>query len=290
MKHHQNLICPNCEIEFSDNYQYCPHCGQKNKKLNLSFSYFISEFLSANFNIDSKIYITFKLLLFSPAKLTKEFFEGRRTKYLPPVRVYLLVSLLYFTVLSFTLNKDKDIVKFNDSSTNTVLTDSIGMSSVSRNLINDSIVPDTTDALEKSIVGKLKILKTKNGKQIFLQKIQRFASVGMFILIPLMALIFFALFFRGTFYIQHLVFSIHLQSVVFILFLFFNIVEYYIDYKIVTIIEVLMFITIIFSWIKMYYNNGIGKTIWKTIAFFVLYMIVLILFIITILGFSFYSL
>ena len=97
----RTIICPNCENEFDDAYGYCPNCGQANKKVTLSFKYFISEFLLANFNIDSKIYQTFKLLIFSPARLTTEFFNCKRARYIPPVRLYLLISMVYFAVLFY---------------------------------------------------------------------------------------------------------------------------------------------------------------------------------------------
>jgi hypothetical protein len=52
----------------------------------------IHEFL----HIDSKIFRTVKLLLLKPGLLTREYFEGRRVRYVSPLRLYLVFSVIYF--------------------------------------------------------------------------------------------------------------------------------------------------------------------------------------------------
>jgi Protein of unknown function (DUF3667) len=47
-------------------------------------------------HVDSKIFRTVKLLLLKPGFLTREYFEGRRVRYVSPLRVYLVFSVIYF--------------------------------------------------------------------------------------------------------------------------------------------------------------------------------------------------
>jgi hypothetical protein len=47
---------------------------------------------------DSRLWRTMGALLFKPGLLTAEFLAGRRVKYLPPLRLYLVLSVLYFLV------------------------------------------------------------------------------------------------------------------------------------------------------------------------------------------------
>jgi eukaryotic-like serine/threonine-protein kinase len=47
-------------------------------------------------HVDSKIFRTVKLLLLKPGFLTREYFEGRRVRYVSPIRLYLVFSVLYF--------------------------------------------------------------------------------------------------------------------------------------------------------------------------------------------------
>ena len=49
-------------------------------------------------HLDGKIFQTLDLLLFKPGELTAEFFRGRRARYIPPLRLYLVCSLLFFAL------------------------------------------------------------------------------------------------------------------------------------------------------------------------------------------------
>ncbi len=60
--------------------------------------HFINETLDVIYNFDSKIWRSMLPLLFQPGKLTNEYIAGRRVRYLPPFRLYLLFSILFFLV------------------------------------------------------------------------------------------------------------------------------------------------------------------------------------------------
>ncbi|MDQ3804914.1 MAG: DUF3667 domain-containing protein [Acidobacteriota bacterium] len=47
-------------------------------------------------DLDSKVFATFKALLLRPGLLTTEYLAGRRGRYLSPVKLYLIVSAVYF--------------------------------------------------------------------------------------------------------------------------------------------------------------------------------------------------
>jgi Protein of unknown function (DUF3667) len=49
---------------------------------------------------DSRLWRTLAALLFRPGHLTREFLAGRRASYLPPVRLYLVLSVAFFLVAS----------------------------------------------------------------------------------------------------------------------------------------------------------------------------------------------
>ena len=53
-------------------------------------------------HLDSRVWRTLVALLFRPGRLTNEFITGRRTFYLPPFRLYLVLSLVYFLLPSFS--------------------------------------------------------------------------------------------------------------------------------------------------------------------------------------------
>jgi hypothetical protein len=55
---------------------------------------------------DSRLWRSLKILLFRPGELTLEYIRGRRSAYLPPFRLYLVLSLLFFVAASFFLPTD----------------------------------------------------------------------------------------------------------------------------------------------------------------------------------------
>ena len=85
--------CKNCNSELVG--LYCSECGQKNSQL-LSIKETLKEFTDNVFSFDTRFFITFKYLITKPGLLTTEYWLGRRTKYLPPLRLYLVMSLVYF--------------------------------------------------------------------------------------------------------------------------------------------------------------------------------------------------
>ena len=288
--------CPNCGNELVDNPKFCPHCGQENKEIELKFTHFFHDFLSSNFNLDSKIFLTLKLLIFYPGKLSKEYLAGKRVKYVTPVRLYLIISLVYFTVLSFTnagvkfkkTENDKERVVFGVDEKDSVSVDK----SVNRLFTVDTTLnSDTTtkSTFEKFLVSKLKLMQTKQGRKEFNAKLRSYISMGMFILIPLTALILNLLFYKNSFYIQHLVFIIHLQSLMFLVFTLFNLLGLISGWSIFEVMNTLLFLFLLLVWIKKFYVIKWGKAIWKSLLFIAMFGILFFLFLAVVAGASFYN-
>ena len=289
----QPHICPNCDQEFDENYSYCPHCGQKNHKQRIKLRHFASDFLSANFNFDSKVFLTLKLLLFKPAFLTKEFFIGRQTKYIPPVRLYLFISLAYFFVLALTFPSVNDLIDI-DSNDNTIDSNfnaqetsvKIDSTSFSFNYAEakDSLENDTNmSGFSQYIYSKMELLDTNVGMARFFKNIKKYISTGMFLLLPFVAFILSMLFYKKKLYIEHLLFIIQLQSVIFIIGTLFNLVEFIYAPEWFLILEVFILIFISFLWFKNYYELSIKKTIWKLSLFYIGHAILFIFYFILIL-------
>ncbi|HZF68884.1 MAG TPA: DUF3667 domain-containing protein [Gemmatirosa sp.] len=83
--------CANCGA--AAERAFCPECGQEQHDLHRSLRGVLGELLDAVAGWDGKIPATFRLLLLHPGALTAEFLGGRRTRYLRPLRVFLLASV-----------------------------------------------------------------------------------------------------------------------------------------------------------------------------------------------------
>ena len=61
----------------------------------------IAELFDDLFQLDSRLSRTLYALVFNPGRITVEYLAGRRAGYIPPVRLYLVISFLFFVILPF---------------------------------------------------------------------------------------------------------------------------------------------------------------------------------------------
>ncbi len=94
---------------------YCFSCGQKNDDLRRSLFMLGREFIEDTFAFDGRMWRTLGLLAVSPGIVPTNYAHGHRSKYTPPVRLFLVVSFLFFLLLSVTqtLFIAVDISEFN---------------------------------------------------------------------------------------------------------------------------------------------------------------------------------
>ncbi len=100
-------VCPNCGTDLAHGPNFCPTCGQQNHDVNVTFGHVIEETLEGVFHFDSKVWRTFKELIFRPGLLTVHFVEGRRASYVPPIRLYVFIALVFFFL--FGKRADHDV-------------------------------------------------------------------------------------------------------------------------------------------------------------------------------------
>jgi hypothetical protein len=91
--------CENCGAELQGHW--CAHCGQPAVDYRRSFRHVIADLLDEFLNWDSKFFTTIALLLVKPWKLTNEFLAGKRVRYVNPLRLYLLASILFFFAVNY---------------------------------------------------------------------------------------------------------------------------------------------------------------------------------------------
>jgi hypothetical protein len=86
--------CENCRSALTG--RYCASCGQRRESPVHSLWHFTRVAAEDLTHADSRLWRTLGALLFHPGQLTREFLAGRRARYLPPVRLYLVISLVFF--------------------------------------------------------------------------------------------------------------------------------------------------------------------------------------------------
>src|SRR3954452_7645392 len=86
--------CENCGAELQGHW--CAKCGQPAIEYRRSFRHVVADLLNEFLNWDSKFFTTIALLILKPWRLTNEFLAGKRVRYVNPLRLYLLASILFF--------------------------------------------------------------------------------------------------------------------------------------------------------------------------------------------------
>lgn len=99
--------CLNCGQALSPEDNFCRNCGQENDNRYVSFIDLTLDYIEENIGIDSKLIRSLKPFFFNPGKLTQLFINGQRRQYVPPLRIYIVMSVFYFLALSLNTAKLK---------------------------------------------------------------------------------------------------------------------------------------------------------------------------------------
>ena len=225
-------LCTNCGTPLTG--PYCSECGQRHHDHPVhSFWHFMQEATEDLTHADSRLWRTLHALLLRPGLLTREFLDGRRARYLPPVRLYLVVSLLFFLIagLAASLAPHATIHVVNNAKTfhYSVQTPSGRAVAPAANAAiahphqlcartataGAQVSPWLAHRLEHSCLA----VTAAGGIQRFGAALGRNYERAMFLLLPLLALAMVPLYRRPRrYYVEHLLFLLHDHAFLFVLF------------------------------------------------------------------------
>jgi hypothetical protein len=92
-----DVACRNCGTQAP--LKFCPECGQETTLHPPTLGEFLHEFVGHYVALEGALWKTLRLLLTKPGRLTREYLDGRRRRYVLPLRLYLTCSFLFFLVL-----------------------------------------------------------------------------------------------------------------------------------------------------------------------------------------------
>ncbi len=201
--------CLNCQAILTG--PWCANCGQKHELEIHTFAHFAGEAFENITHADSRLWQTLWILVSRPGFLTKEFFSGRRMRYLPPVRFYLIVSVVFF-LLAGTVGGP--LVKVNQQA------ESAAAATEPGNLAKACDKITYSGPFKERIQARLPIQCRKiladNGRNfahVFLQNVPR----ALFVMLPLLAAIMMLMYWSPPrHYVEHLLLLLHNHIFVFI--------------------------------------------------------------------------
>jgi hypothetical protein len=197
--------CKNCDAVLLG--RFCANCSQAADVHLPTTVELVHELLEGLTHSDSRLWRTLKYLWFKPGRLTQEFVAGRRVAYLPPFRLYLVLSIALFLIASLSHMRG-DVIRFDDTSSSSTSNikscDDIHFEAFAQ-------YPD----LNQRIRHACKEIVRDNGANL-----KRVAlgttSKAMFIFLPLVAFLHKLMYWRPRYrYAEHLVFFVHLHALYF---------------------------------------------------------------------------
>jgi|GEM_PF-6582586 len=95
----QGEWCRNCDTKLVG--PYCSGCGQRADEYSVSLAVLARDAADEYLSFDSRLLRTIIALVLRPGYLTRQYLIGRRARYVRPLRLYIVASLLFFLSFSF---------------------------------------------------------------------------------------------------------------------------------------------------------------------------------------------
>ena len=208
--------CQNCGTEVKG--KFCPNCGQENIEVRENFFQVAVEYVSDSFSFDSKVLRSLIPLITKPGFLTQEYWDGKRIRYIHPLRIFFYVTVVFAlsTTYLYEIHGDK-------------LKDSMVLGDKNMAKIDSSYLanlPDTAKVMIPGLNQAFKVSEIKEAKTRDARMLRKFKqSLDLifinlkyvtFFMLPVYALIFWMFYRkRREFFVDHLIYTIHLQTFIY---------------------------------------------------------------------------
>ncbi len=241
--------CPNCGDLRTG--RFCAACGQNDRSYTRGLGSVTWDLCRESFEVDSRLIQTLKLLLFRPGRLTSEFSDNRRARYMSPVRLYLFASFLFVLVLSFAMpdsfsEAELGIGGDGDGEGEVEVSSRRSLTGTEIDALKAAVGPGQARRVDDILgrpdrnVGRAVLVALAGGMsperpnplmrmflasmvdllhdpEVFVQRVIGNLPIAMFFLLPFLALALALCYFRKKrFFIEHLVFGMHNQTFTFL--------------------------------------------------------------------------
>jgi len=204
--------CANCGTITAGNF--CSHCGQRLDIQLHSVGHFLRDATEVMTHADARVWRTLLPLLTRPGFLTREYFAGRRARYLQPFRLYLILSVVFF-LLSALLGHHREITQVGENTQRSCA-----------NLHTD--LPGARWLEPRFILTCKRIMA--DGGRAFEQSVVHNLGRAMFLFLPLLAGLMKLLYWRPRrYYLEHLLLLIHNHAFVFLLLSIFLVATHWVS-------------------------------------------------------------
>lgn len=298
--------CRNCHSPLHG--EYCSHCGQREGSPDIHLSEAAGELVGDIFTKDSRLWRTLFALLFRPGFLPAEFNAGRKARYVPPFRLYLIISFLLFLLLS--IGSGITVLEHPDLATGKNEQDELssappssqdqtqsrwiaGEDTANVNIqlggaqegsvqspqatLSIDLADENDPAWLQHLDQRLEDNVDKLGQEpgAFIDLLLEYLPQMMFLLLPLFALLLkLCYLFTPFHYMQHLVFSFYYHSFAYLLYLLGAVAERFDLHADWTFLLALLYLPLA---LRRSYGSGLGGALGKSLFIFSAYSLLLLM-------------
>jgi len=94
--------CANCGTKLQG--PVCHHCGQLDDEFHRPVRGLAGEIIEGLFALDGRVARTIPNLLLRPGRITRAYLKGQRARFMPPFRLYIIASLVFFLLAPLATN------------------------------------------------------------------------------------------------------------------------------------------------------------------------------------------
>jgi len=173
---------------------YCASCGQKNELEHRSLWQLVKDAVGPAVLLEGKLWRTLGTLILQPGALSEAYTEGKRSRYIRPLRLYFWVSVLFFSALAL---RPAHAVKVE-----------LGKA--------DEINLPHASFLQRKLRQKVEAMgKEESVRDQFRHEFVNLLPKAAFFLVPFSALLLWLFWWKRP-YVDHLVLALHGHTVLFL--------------------------------------------------------------------------
>ncbi|MEM8684731.1 MAG: DUF3667 domain-containing protein [Pseudomonadota bacterium] len=218
--------CRNCGAPLRG--QYCGQCGQRARSRLISLWELIRDAFGDLFELDSRLWQTLIPLLVRPGRLTFDYLQGKRARFMPPFRMYLVMSLLFFLVAFFNPREEFAFLYEPEIAAESDEDREFDISIADEDLDETDCEFDIGDIehwpeyfqrrlTEERLARICRNMQADDGAS-FVDKLVDSIPAALIILLPLMALALQILYpLSRRYYVEHLLFFVHFHAFFFLI-------------------------------------------------------------------------
>lgn len=270
LRTHKN--CLNCGHLVELNF--CSKCGQENSETRKSFHYLFTHFIEDLVHYDSGLWATLKYLLKNPVHLTQTYLDGKRKKYVLPVKLFIFINFIVFFGLKILENNEiSQKAKIESNSKSNFKFTKLENDSIENNFFTNKLIE-----LEKKYT-----IEEFNVK--FIEKFKSYFPKFLFSYMPVFAFLLWLFHNKKRWwYFDHGIFTFHFFSSILVILLISRIFEFIFEkfelFSVSSFISLITLVYLIYLFFKshrlMYFESNLISRLKAFLLLFVNFILIMI--------------